>query len=140
MTGASAQLDGDETPDIEGVTPHAKETLAWVRTDGAKFGIDEFRQVIHGRLYKLDPFRYELVDIPFKFHHPMWRETLRQTLEQAKVGDVVGEAADGRTAIDAVSALTPDVILRSDGSQVSLPPNLGIAQDLAIAVVHLGPP
>jgi diacylglycerol O-acyltransferase len=39
-----------------------------------QFGIDEFRQVIHGRLYKLDPFRYELVDIPFKFHHPMWRE------------------------------------------------------------------
>jgi diacylglycerol O-acyltransferase len=41
---------------------------------GRQFGIDEFRQVIHGRLYKLDPFRYELVDIPFKFHHPMWRE------------------------------------------------------------------
>jgi diacylglycerol O-acyltransferase / wax synthase len=30
--------------------------------------------VIHGRLYKLEPFRYELVDVPFKFHHPMWRE------------------------------------------------------------------
>jgi diacylglycerol O-acyltransferase len=41
---------------------------------GRQFGIDEFRQVIHRRLYKLDPFRYELVDIPFKFHHPMWRE------------------------------------------------------------------
>jgi diacylglycerol O-acyltransferase len=42
--------------------------------NGRQFGIDEFRQVINGRLYKLDPFRYELVDIPFKFHHPMWRE------------------------------------------------------------------
>src|SRR5258707_10169508 len=41
---------------------------------GRQFGIDEFRQVIQSRLYKLDPFRYELVDIPFKFHHPMWRE------------------------------------------------------------------
>jgi hypothetical protein len=29
--------------------------------------------------------------------------------------------------------LTPGVILRSDGSQVSLPPNLGIAQDLAFS-------
>jgi diacylglycerol O-acyltransferase len=38
------------------------------------FGVEEFRQVIRGRLYKLDPFRYQLVDIPFKFHHPMWRE------------------------------------------------------------------
>src|SRR5258705_5596226 len=43
---------------------------------GRQFGIDEFRQVIHSRLYKLDPFRYELVDIPFKFHHPMWRAQL----------------------------------------------------------------
>jgi len=41
---------------------------------GRPFGIEEFRRVIHGRLYKLDPFRYQLVDIPFKFHHPMWRE------------------------------------------------------------------
>ncbi|OBG93498.1 diacylglycerol O-acyltransferase [Mycobacterium sp. E136] len=45
------------------------------------FGIDEFRQVIHGRLHKLDPFRYELVDIPFKFHHPMWRENCEVDLE-----------------------------------------------------------
>src|ERR1700722_13819861 len=41
---------------------------------GRKFGIDEFREVIRGRLYLLDPFRYELVDIPLKMHHPMWRE------------------------------------------------------------------
>ena len=41
---------------------------------GRTFGIDEFREVIRGRLYLLDPFRYELVDIPLKMHHPMWRE------------------------------------------------------------------
>ncbi|MBO0678470.1 wax ester/triacylglycerol synthase family O-acyltransferase [Mycolicibacterium sp. S2-37] len=45
------------------------------------FGVEEFRQVLHGRLYKLDPFRYELVDIPFKFHHPMWRENCEVDLE-----------------------------------------------------------
>jgi diacylglycerol O-acyltransferase / wax synthase len=45
------------------------------------FGIDEFRRVIHRRLHKLDPFRYELVDIPFKFHHPMWRENCEVDLE-----------------------------------------------------------
>jgi diacylglycerol O-acyltransferase len=48
---------------------------------GRHFGIDEFRQVIHSRLYKLDPFRYELVDIPFKFHHPMWRENCEVDLD-----------------------------------------------------------
>ncbi|MEN4474121.1 wax ester/triacylglycerol synthase family O-acyltransferase [Mycolicibacterium cosmeticum] len=45
------------------------------------FGVREFRQVLHGRLYKLDPFRYQLVDIPFKFHHPMWREHCDVDLE-----------------------------------------------------------
>ena len=37
--------------------------------------------MIHARLHKLDPFRYELVDIPFKFHHPMWRENCEVDLE-----------------------------------------------------------
>jgi diacylglycerol O-acyltransferase / wax synthase len=45
------------------------------------FGIDEFRAVIADRLYKLDPFRYQLVDIPMKFHHPMWRENCDVDLE-----------------------------------------------------------
>jgi diacylglycerol O-acyltransferase len=48
---------------------------------GRQFGVEEFRQVIHSRLYKLDPFRYELVDIPFKFHHPMWRENCEVDLD-----------------------------------------------------------
>lgn len=48
---------------------------------GRAFGIEDFRKVIHGRLYKLDPFRYELVDIPFKFHHPMWRENCEVDLD-----------------------------------------------------------
>lgn len=48
---------------------------------GRTFGIDEFREVLHSRLYKLEPFRYELVDIPFKFHHPMWRENCDVDLE-----------------------------------------------------------
>ena len=48
---------------------------------GRKFGVDEFRKVLQGRLYKLDPFRYQLVDIPFKFHHPMWRENCEVDLD-----------------------------------------------------------
>lgn len=45
------------------------------------FGVEDFRNVLRGRLYKLDPFRYQLVDIPFKFHHPMWRENTDVDLE-----------------------------------------------------------
>lgn len=48
---------------------------------GRTFGIDEFRKVIGGRLYKLDPFRYQLVDVPLKMHHPMWRENCEVDLE-----------------------------------------------------------
>ena len=45
------------------------------------FGIDEFRRVLRERLHKLEPFGYQLVDIPFKFHHPMWREHAEVDLE-----------------------------------------------------------
>jgi diacylglycerol O-acyltransferase len=64
-----------------------------------QFGIDEFRQVIHGRLYKLDPFRYELVDIPFKFHHPMWRENCEVDIEY-HVRPYRVESPGGRRELD----------------------------------------
>ena len=48
---------------------------------GRTFGIDEFREVIRARLHKLDPFRYQLVDIPLKLHHPMWRENCEVDLD-----------------------------------------------------------
>src|SRR3984957_6161576 len=41
--------------------------------DRQDFDLDGFRKVIGSRLNKLDPFCYQLVDIPLKFHHPMWR-------------------------------------------------------------------
>ena len=43
--------------------------------------IEAFREILHSRLHKLDPMRFELVDIPFKFHHPMWREHVDVDLE-----------------------------------------------------------
>jgi len=66
---------------------------------GRSFGIDEFREVLRGRLYKLHPLRYELVDIPFKFHHPMWRENCDVDLTY-HVRPVTLPAPGGRRELD----------------------------------------
>jgi len=42
--------------------------------------------------------------------HPLFRVTARATLEAGGM-DVVGEAADGRGALDAAAATAPDVVL-----------------------------
>ena len=80
LSGWDAVLLYSETPTVH------MHTLKLAVIDlserrGRQFGIDDFRRVIHGRLYKLDPFRYELVDIPFKFHRPMWRENCEVDLD-----------------------------------------------------------
>src|SRR5271169_241396 len=37
-------------------------------------GIEAMRETFQQRLPLLDPLRYELVEIPWKLHHPMWAE------------------------------------------------------------------
>jgi diacylglycerol O-acyltransferase / wax synthase len=63
---------------------HAHAQACGIELDelkGRKFGVEEFREVIHGRLHKLEPFRYQLIDIPLKMHHPMWRENCEVDLD-----------------------------------------------------------
>ncbi|MEZ0053362.1 diacylglycerol O-acyltransferase [Mycobacterium sp. MAA66] len=80
LSGWDAFLLYTETPNVHMHT--LKIAVIDVSAMGdRKLGIDEFRGVIADRLYKLDPFRYQLVDIPMKFHHPMWRENCDVDLE-----------------------------------------------------------
>ncbi|MFV8264818.1 WS/DGAT/MGAT family O-acyltransferase [Mycolicibacterium peregrinum] len=80
LSGWDAFLLYTETPNVHMHT--LKIAIIALEDMGERtFGIDEFREVIRGRLHKLDPFRYQLVDIPFKFHHPMWRENCDVDLE-----------------------------------------------------------
>ncbi len=72
LSGWDAFLLYSETPNVHMHT--LKVAVIELVEDRPDFDIDAFRRVIHSRLYKLEPFRYQLVDIPFKLHHPMWRE------------------------------------------------------------------
>jgi diacylglycerol O-acyltransferase len=64
-----------------------------------KFGVDEFRTVIQRRLYKMEPFCYQLVDIPLKMHHPMWREHCEVDLDY-HVRPYRVDAPGGRRELD----------------------------------------
>ena len=80
LSGWDAVLLYSETPNVH---MHTLK-LAVIELDelkGRKLGVEEFREVIDGRLYKLEPFRYQLIDIPLKMHHPMWRENCEVDLD-----------------------------------------------------------
>src|ERR1700735_4071978 len=72
LSGWDAVLLYSETPN--GHMHTLKVAVIELDDDRRDFDIDGFRRVIHSRLYKLEPFCYQLVDIPLKLHHPMWRE------------------------------------------------------------------
>ena len=72
LSGWDAVLLYSETPNVHMHT--IKVAVIELAPDRRDFEIDAFRKVIGGRLNKLEPFCYQLVEIPFKFHHPMWRE------------------------------------------------------------------
>ena len=72
LSGWDAVLLYSETPNVHMHT--LKIAVIELDDDRRDFDIEAFRRVIHSRLYKLEPFCYELVDIPLKLHHPMWRE------------------------------------------------------------------
>ncbi|MGH9061129.1 MAG: wax ester/triacylglycerol synthase family O-acyltransferase, partial [Acidimicrobiales bacterium] len=72
LSGLDALLLYGETPNVHMHT--LKVAVIELDADSREFGIEALRAAIHERLHTLDPLRYRLVDIPLKFHHPMWRE------------------------------------------------------------------
>jgi diacylglycerol O-acyltransferase len=80
LSGWDAMLLYGETPTVHMHT--LKIAIIEIGDLGGRtFGVEQFREVIGSRLYKLAPFGYQLVDIPWKFHRPMWRENCEVDLE-----------------------------------------------------------
>jgi diacylglycerol O-acyltransferase / wax synthase len=72
LNGMDALLLYSETPNLH------THTLKVAVVDAARypgeFSYELFRRTFGERLPLLDPLRYELVDIPWRLHHPMWLE------------------------------------------------------------------
>jgi diacylglycerol O-acyltransferase len=98
LSGWDAVLLYSETPTVH---MHTLK-LAVIELDDVgdrKFGIDEFRKVIHSRLHKMEPFCYQLIEVPGKIHHPMWRENCEVDLEY-HVRPYRVDAPGGRRQLD----------------------------------------
>src|ERR1700730_9039310 len=104
LNGWDAMLLYSETPNVH------MHTLKVAVIDAAAFegdfSFDLFRRTLCRRLHLLEPLRYQLVDIPFKLHRPMWLENceidLDYHLRRVRVGapggrreldDIIGEIA-----------------------------------------------
>ncbi|MCV7059373.1 WS/DGAT/MGAT family O-acyltransferase [Mycolicibacterium vaccae] len=69
LNGVDAMMLYSETPEV-----HMHTLKIGVLDVSAVEGFDFefFRRAALSRLHALAPLRYQLVDIPLKFHHPMW--------------------------------------------------------------------
>ncbi|KUI26713.1 wax ester/triacylglycerol synthase family O-acyltransferase [Mycobacterium sp. GA-2829] len=76
LNGMDAMLLYSETPNLHTHTLKIAiiDGASYEQTHGAPYTFEVFRRTIARRLYLLEPLRYRLVDIPFRFHHPMWLE------------------------------------------------------------------
>jgi diacylglycerol O-acyltransferase / wax synthase len=72
LNGMDAMLLYSETPNLH--THTLKVAIIHAADYDGEFSFEVFRRTIARRLHLLDPLRYQLVDIPWKLHHPMWLE------------------------------------------------------------------
>ena len=79
LSGWDAVLLYSEAPNVHMHT--IKAAVIELDADRRSLNVDTFREVIAWRLNKLDPFCYQLVEVPFSFHHPMWRENCELDLD-----------------------------------------------------------
>lgn len=69
LNGVDAMMLYSETPEIH---MHTLKIGILDVSGAGGFDFDLFRSAALPRLHALAPLRYQLIDIPGKFHHPMW--------------------------------------------------------------------
>lgn len=79
LGGWDAVLLYNETPNLHQHTLKVAVVDASA-ADGA-FSFEAFRRGFSRRLHLLEPLRYQLVDIPWQLHHPMWLENCEVDLD-----------------------------------------------------------
>src|SRR6201995_189431 len=72
LNGMDALLLYSETPNLH--THTLKVAVVDAALYPGDFNYELFRRTFRERLPLLDPLRYQLVDIPWRLHHPMWLE------------------------------------------------------------------
>lgn len=70
LNGMDAMLLYSETPNLH--THTLKVAVIDASGYEGDYGFDAFRATVARRLHLLEPLRYQLVDIPWRLHHPMW--------------------------------------------------------------------
>jgi diacylglycerol O-acyltransferase / wax synthase len=99
LSGWDSLLLSSETPNVH------QHTLKVAVIDTSEFRgeptFEAFRELLRNRLHLLDPFRYLLVDIPFRLHRPMWLEDAALDLDK-HVRPVQVPAPGGRRELDAL--------------------------------------
>lgn len=97
LNGVDALLLYSEAPQIHMHT--MKIGILDVSGLDGGFTFEMFREIAEPRLLALRPLRYQLVNIPFKLHHPMWIENAELDFDY-HVRQVTVPAPGGRRELD----------------------------------------
>jgi diacylglycerol O-acyltransferase / wax synthase len=110
LNGMDAYLLYTETPSLHSHTLK----VAIVDADGIDgFGFDAFRNHVARRLHLLEPFRYRLIEIPWRMHHPMWLEDCDVDLDYHLRRVAVPEPGGRRELDDVISQIASTPLDRS---------------------------
>jgi diacylglycerol O-acyltransferase / wax synthase len=99
LNGMDAMLLYSETPNLH--THTLKVAVVDAAHYDGEFTFQLFRDTLLRRLHLLEPFRYQLQEIPWRVHHPMWLENCELDFDY-HVRRVQVAAPGGRRELDQV--------------------------------------